>query len=260
VTAGGAPRSPRRRLPGYLGPAAWSATASLALCGWAVTAGALRRQLALTARARHEVRGPLCTAQLALGGLERSARVEAIDLELRRAALALEDLSGARHAAVWRQGPVDVHALILECAPGWHSLAACHGATVSVDGTPAFVVGDALRLAQACANLVANALEHGGGGTVCVRSFAADGRVRIEVADAGRGLPAPLPALLTAARGRRSPRGHGLAIAAAIAERHGGRLTAAPSPVGARLVVDLPQASQRRSRLAAPRRSLARAS
>ena len=48
-------------------------------------------------------------------------------------------------------------------------------------------------------------------------------------------------AVLTAtARTRRGPRGHGLAIAAAIAEQHGGRLTAAPVIGGARLVLELP--------------------
>ena len=69
-----------------------------ALLIWALTAGVLhargRREHMLAARARHEVRGPLCTAQLALDGLEPSARVTAIGMELRRAALALDDLAG----------------------------------------------------------------------------------------------------------------------------------------------------------------------
>ena len=44
------------------------------------------------------------------------------------------------------------------------------------------------------------------------------------------------------ARGRRGRRGHGLAIAEAIAADHGGRLFAAPSQTGARLVLELPKA------------------
>jgi signal transduction histidine kinase len=69
------------------------------------------------------------------------------------------------------------------------------------------------------------------------------------VADHGPGLPAPLSALVVAARGRRSPRGHGLAIASSIAERYGGRLISPASPRGARLVLDLPEAAcHRRSR------------
>ena len=70
-------------------------------------------------------------------------------------------------------------------------------------------------------------------------------RARIEVTDAGPGSALAGPELLTAARGRRSPRGHGLALAAGIAERHGGRLTTAPSPRGARLVLELPCAGAR---------------
>jgi hypothetical protein len=59
------------------------------------------------------------------------------------------------------------------------------------------------------------------------------------VRDGGAGLPAPLPTLLAAARGRRMPRGHGLAIAAAVAAQSGGRLVAGP---GARVAIELPAA------------------
>jgi signal transduction histidine kinase len=264
-------------------------TGWLALLVWALAASALhlrgRRQLVLAARAKHEVRGPLCTAQLALDGLERSARVEAIGMELRRAALALDDLGGARRRrwldplgraprrrwfdalgsarrrrwldplvpAQRPRGPsssVDVARLLADAAPVWRALADAHGAVLAVAPAPAFVVGDPLRLAQACANLVANAVEHGGG-RVRVTSSAVGGRVRVEVADLGVGLPAPLPELLAAARGRRSPRGHGLAFAAAIAERHGGRLIAIPALRGAHLALDLPEAPSPR-RLAPP--------
>ena len=85
-------------------------SAWLALLAWALAAQALhlrgRRRLVLAARAGHEVRGPLCAAQLALDGLERSARVEAIGLELQRAALALDDLR--RRAPPRRGGSLDV--------------------------------------------------------------------------------------------------------------------------------------------------------
>ena len=272
-----------------------------ALLIWALTAGVLhargRREHMLAARARHEVRGPLCTAQLALDGLEPSARVTAIGMELRRAALALDDLAGpprrrarltlerfagprrraplalddlagpARRAsgarggfvARWRwllghlyagvgrgrmddlAAGVDVARLLSDAAPVWRALAEARGARLAVEPSPAMVAGDPLRLAQAFANLVTNAIEHGGG-HVRVTSCTADGRVRIEVADDGPGLPAPLAQLITAARGRRSARGHGLAIAAAIAERHGGGLSAISTAHGARLALELPAA------------------
>ena len=108
---------------------------------------------------------------------------------------------------------------------------------------PTTVFADPLRIAQACANLVGNAAEHGGG-VVRVRVRATGDRVRIEVADDGPGLPASVSALTAAARARRGRRGHGLAIAAAIAEHHGGRLQAAPSDGGARLMLDMPAAHE----------------
>lgn len=196
-----------------------------------------RRRVVLAARAQHEVRGPLAVARLALGDLERTARVEAIDLELRRAALALDDLAGASRSR--RQEVVDLGRLVADVAPAWRALAEQHGGRLVVDPARARVSGDALRLAQACGNLVANAVEHGGG-LVHVRVLPAGRHVRVEVADDGPGLPAPVTALVVAARGRRSHRGHGLAIAAAIARRHGGRLTTAPSERGARVVLELP--------------------
>jgi signal transduction histidine kinase len=218
---------------------------ALALC--ALAAGALsvreRRRLVLAARAGHEVRGPLCAARLALDGLERSARVEAIDLELRRAALALDDLaaSGRRRPNSDRLEVMDVGRALREAAPAWEALAAAHGGALVLEPSPAFVVADRLRLMQACANLVANALEHGGG-EVRVRATTTDHAVRIEFNDSGPGLPAPVAELVAAARGRRTARGHGLAIAASIAERLGGRLSTAPSALGARLVLELPPA------------------
>jgi signal transduction histidine kinase len=215
----------------------------IAHLAWVLIVSALhargRRRVVRAARAQHEVRGPLTVAQLALSGLERTARVEAIDLELRRAALALDDLAGPGRAR--RREAVDLGRLIADAAPAWRALADRRGGTLTVEPVPARVTGDPLRLAQACANLVANAVEHGGG-RVHIRAFANGDHVRVEVMDDGPGLPAPVPALLAAARGRRSHRGHGLAIAAAIARSHGGRLTSAPSHSGARLVLELPAA------------------
>jgi signal transduction histidine kinase len=201
-----------------------------------------RRRVVRAARAQHEVRGPLTTAQLALGGLERTARVEAIDLELRRAALALDDLTGG--APERRREVVDVGRLLSDAAPAWHALAARREATLTLEPAPAFVIGDPLRLAQACANLVANAIEHGGG-RVRVHVTGDGLHVRIDVRDDGPGLPAPVTALVAAAQGRCSHRGHGLAIASAIARSHGGLLTSVPSD-GAHLVLELPAAPRSR--------------
>jgi signal transduction histidine kinase len=233
----------------------------IAASGWAgvLLMGAVhlrvRRRLVLVARASHEIRGPLCAARLGLEALAAEpARVVAIDLELRRAGRALDDLlaapSGAR--APDRPELVDVAELAQAHAPAWSAVAATHGAGLLVldAEAPAPVVADPLRVAQACTNLVRNAAEHGGG-LVRVRVRMAGELVRFEVADDGPGLPAPVAVLLASARSRQGRRGHGLAVAAEIAARHGGRVAAAP---GARVVLELPAATLA---IVAPRRAVA---
>ncbi len=110
------------------------------------------------------------------------------------------------------------------------------------------VWGDRLRLAQALGNLIANAIEHGGG-SVQVTLAPRARTIRIEVCDGGPGLPAPVAALARRPRRGRGARGRGLAIALAIAHRHGGTIAAAPTRTGARVVLELPAAA-----LAAERR------
>jgi signal transduction histidine kinase len=225
-------------------PVAASWVLTLAVIAFALRA---QRRLVLVARAAHELRGPLFAAQLGLHGLGgEPARVAAIELELQRAGRALDDLtaapSGARGES--REEPVDVGALVDAYAGAWGTLAAAYGAELHVDRPDdVTVLADPLRLAQACANLVGNAAEHGRG-PVRVRVRAAGGRARIEVADEGPGLAASVAALTATAGARRGRRGHGLAIAAAIAEHHGGRLTSCPSDSGARLVLDFPAAQR----------------
>jgi signal transduction histidine kinase len=236
-----------------------SFTGWLAASGAGLAAGAVWRALAgrmeSVARACHELRGPLTAARLGLQlgastGELTPARLRAIDLELGRAALALEDLdaAGRRQDRPWRALlPVDIRELLGDLVEAWRPVAAARGVELIVSwsgGSPA-VWGDRLRLAQAIGNLIANAIEHGagvvhGGGSVEVRGHGEPGRVRIEVLDSGPGLPAPVSELARRPHGGRGRRGRGLAIATAIIAGHGGRLAAAPCPRGARLVVDLP--------------------
>jgi signal transduction histidine kinase len=238
-------------------------TAVLATAGWLLAAGGLaaaallQRELArraeLVTRACHEVRGPLQAARLGLHLLGAAARagatVGAVDLELRRAALALEDLHAARVGGRVRdrRDTVEVGSLVRDAAAAWRPAATAAGVALRLDAPAngALVHGDRLRLAQACGNLLANAIEHGGT-RVQVRARADAGRVRIEVRDDGPGLPAPVADLAARARGGRGRRGRGLAIAADIAARHGGRLSAAPAARGACLALELPLARQSR--------------
>lgn len=225
------------------------------LGGWVVAAvaaallGSTRRRDAAgrerVARACHELRGPLQAAGLALHGAHgpgTAERIRAAEAELRRAALALRDLDAAPagRAAVDRRCRVDVGALVARHAAAWRALAEGHGAGLRIllPERPAVVLGDPVRLAQAAANLVANAAEHAGGAVELRVHAAGAGRVRLEVADDGPGLAA-LPRAPRDGRGRR---GRGLAIAGDVAARHGGRLAAAPAATGARLLLDLPVA------------------
>ena len=169
------------------------------------------------------------------------ARLRALELELGRAALALEDLEAARcRADRDRTERVEVRELLADSIEAWRPVANLHGVGLRLcwSGRDAAVAGDRLRLAQALGNLLSNAIEHGGG-EVEVSATAEGGGVRIEVVDRGGGLPAPVAELARhSSRARR--RGHGLRIAQAIAVTHGGRLAAAPSERGARLVLELP--------------------
>jgi signal transduction histidine kinase len=222
-----------------------------ALAGFAAVAAiraATERRMALVAEAAHELRAPLSAALLGLHGVVADAasarRVAAIELELRRAGLALEDLDAAprgRRAPECAE-PLDVQALLAEAVEGWRPLAGALAAELHFDaaGQRLVVRADRFRLTQAVGNLVLNALEHGAG-PVRLRAHATRTHVRVEIRDHGPGLPAPVAALAAGAphAGRR---GHGLAIAARVVARHGGRLLTAPVSAGACVVLELPRA------------------
>jgi signal transduction histidine kinase len=247
--------------------AAWPLVAA-ALAAIVVLRAELGRRAELVARAGHELRGPLCAVRLALHGAARDgaaeAWAEAVGLELERAGAALADLAAA---TTWRRppagrrrrvptagpvatadadpvlAPVDVAELVRAQSGPWAAAAPGIGRrlVVAAPAGEALVHGDRGRLAQAVGNLLANAVEHGDG-TIGLTVGCAGGVVRVEVTDEGRGLPAPLDRLVRGARGGRGTRGRGLAIAAGVAARHGGRLVTGPTRGGARIALELPAA------------------
>lgn len=233
------------------------------LAGWVLAAGAIaaaavarhrRASLAeAVARTCHELRGPLTAARLGIvlalrSGQPADPRLRALELDLGRATLAVEDLSDVsaprRPQAAVAGEEVDVAELLAESVEAWRGLATVHGGQLQLipsRGRP-IVLGQRLRLAQAIGNLVANAVEHGGG-TVRLGWRVDAGLVRVEVVDEGHGLPASVTELVRRRRRNAgSRRGHGLIVASAIAAAHGGTLTSAPSERGARLVLELPRA------------------
>ena len=242
---------------------------TLAISGWIATAAlllAVRHSLSAraeaVARACHELRGPLSAIRL---GLELGARrgqlppdrLRAIELELGRAALALDDLAQVprgsglggrrRRGAASVRERVDVEELLADSVEAWRAAAAAHGIDLRMwwSGDAAVVLGQRPRLAQATGNLLANAIEHGDG-PVEVSGRRETAVVRIEVADEGPGLPAPIAELSRRRRANHAAvHGHGLSIVSAVAAAHGGRLATAPSDRGARLVLELPLAEPR---------------
>ena len=215
----------------------------VAMTGWlcvAVLVARVRARQELIARACHELRSPLTAARLAL---EAGRAPGVVELELRRAGRAVDDLCAARRGrrAAELVEPVEVGELLGGVRAAWEPVADGLGRVLDVSGParPCFVRGDRVRLAQAVGNLVGNALEHGDG-VVHVRGHIAGGMLRIDVEDGGDGLPAPVDELAALARAGRGRRGRGLAIACDVARRCGGRLASAPSSCGARLVFELP--------------------
>lgn len=231
---------------------------ALGLLGWCAALAALgvamvqtlrlRERRELVARACHELRNPLTAARLLVATMERreeapGSRISALDAELHRAGVALDDLAAARVGRVveLRDEPVEVGELVEEQLASWHVVARAFGSDLRVGPTlPGVLVrGDRVRLAQALSNLVANALEHGRGPVdLVVRRRGA--AVQVEVADHGPGLPASMDELTRRRRGGRGRRGRGLAIADQIARSHGGRLATAPTEGGARIALELP--------------------
>lgn len=231
------------------------------IVSWALAAGGLgmaalaafelRRRREMVARACHELRGPLTAVRLSLATMQRRdeappERLAMLDRELRRAGLALDDFAAARSGRriLDREELVEVDELLEEQLHGWEAVAGAFDSRLVLGtGLPGWmVVGDRLRLAQAIANLIANALEHAPGRIELGARLVGPQHVRIEVVDEGPGLPIPLGDLVRRARGGRgrNGRGRGLAITAQIAARQRGRLVAERSPHGSRIGIELP--------------------
>lgn len=203
-----------------------------------------RRQQLEDARRRmvsdvsHELRTPIANVrgwlEAAQDGLAEPdprllASLHEETLHLQRLVDDLHDLS-LGDAGELRLEPVEIEVaeFLDQVAGAFRGAAEAAGVAVHPSAEPdAVVVADAVRLRQAVANLVANALRHTPpGGTVSLRGWTGG----IEVVDTGEGIPASdLPHVFErfrradAARSRSTGgSGLGLAIVRQIAEAHGG--------------------------------------
>jgi signal transduction histidine kinase len=116
-----------------------------------------------------------------------------------------------------------------------------------VPGRPVLLFGHRQLLAQAISNLVENAIRYGAsGGAIQIGVDRANGRVRIEVADHGPGIPTELRSEARKRFGRldasRSDEGAGLglALAEAIAHLHDGQLRLEDNHPGLLTMLELP--------------------
>jgi two-component system OmpR family sensor kinase len=237
------------------------------------------RLRSFAADASHELRTPVATirghAELALrhpGGTPEPVRrsLGRIEAEARRMGVLVEDLLLLARLDAGRplaREQVDLTRLALDAVEDARAAAPGHRWRLELPAEPTTVVGDRHRLAQAVANLLANARTHtpegtevtlrlddaardGDAGHDAAQDAAAGGEVRLSVTDTGPGLPPELAdrAFERFVRGDRArsratgSTGLGLAITRAIAEAHHGRIELESAPGRTVFTLVLPSA------------------
>jgi two-component system OmpR family sensor kinase len=214
-----------------------------------------------TADASHELRGPLATMRstidVSLSRPRRSAEyretLASVGEDVDRLRAITEDLLVLARADVGRmpldRQPVRLDVIAGEVLESFLATAAERGVSLGVErAEPVLVEGDERWLRQLVFNLLDNAVKFSADATAGARAAAVSlsvardaGTATLRVADTGSGIPdRALPRLFERffradeARPYRGREGFGLglAIAAWVAEAHGGRITAANRPGG----------------------------
>jgi signal transduction histidine kinase len=219
-------------------------------------------QRAFVADASHELRTPLTVIRGQLEVLaaqsspppEEVRRVEGlVQAEIARVTRLVDDLlllAKSEQTEFLRPEAVDLPTFVGDL---WDGMSLVASRRFELDAVPAGMLrADPDRLAQALRNLIANAVEHTEPDVGIVRMgvlTSPGGRVRFLIDDDGPGIPADQRERVfgrfhrtDAARDRASGgTGLGLAIVRAIADAHGGHVSAGVSPEGgARLELELP--------------------
>jgi two-component system OmpR family sensor kinase len=192
---------------------------------------AIRGYAELTRRGRDEVPPDLAHA---MGRVEsESARMTTLVDDL----LLLARLDSGRPLD---REPVELSALVVDTVNDAHAAGRDHRWLLDLPDRPVTVPGDAARLHQVLANLLANARTHTPAGTTVVTTLTTTthGCALVSVTDDGPGIPEPLQAEVFErfARGDSSrsraagSTGLGLSIVAAVVEAHGGRVSVRSRP------------------------------
>jgi signal transduction histidine kinase len=209
---------------------AWPLALALATVALTGRRRRMRRRTALN-RAVHELRRPLQALALSVPPGARR--------QLDAAAAALADLdreiNGGRPPV---RDSIEASALAADAVRRWRGPARELGRAVELRWRAGGcrILCEPNAVARAVDNLIANALEHGGG-TVRVEGTRAAGHVRLAVTDEGR---SSARSAAVAAQARDWRRGHGRAVVAAIAARHGGRFASCAHAGGTSAVLELP--------------------
>ena len=220
---------------------------------------AIERERRFVDDASHELRTPLSNLKAGLElALRRSRTADELEAEVRSAAEETDRLSrlaedllvlarADRGRLPIRREPVDVAILVDGTVESFAARAAERhvGIDVHVPGELRADV-DELRVRQALGNLLDNGIRAvPSGGRVRVAAERENGSLRLEVRDSGPGfppefLPVAFEAFTRPDAGRSRPHGGaglGLAIVAAVAQAHGGSVSAGNLPGGGAVVV-----------------------
>ncbi len=211
--------------------------------------------------ASHELRTPLTSMRGYAELLQRTPdmtredvllAVRRIEDETRRMGLLVDDLLLLARLDQGRpldRAPVDLTSMINDAVSDARAADPERAVTARV-AAPLVVTGDDLRLRQAVANLVRNALVHTPAGSpVEVSLEQQDGHAEIDIIDHGPGVPPAQRERIFERFHRADPHrsrdqggsGLGLSIAAAVVNAHGGHISVADTPGGgATFRIELP--------------------
>jgi len=220
-----------------------------------------RRVRTFVADASHELRTPLASirgyAELTRRGghdlpddvVHALGRVESESIRMTSLVEDLLLLARLDDGRSLERDPVDLSRLLADAVSDAHAAGPDHEWSLDLPDEPVVVPGDAARLHQVVANLLANARVHTPAGTAVVTSVTVDGAAAsIRISDDGPGIDERVrdSVFERFARGDSSrsraagSTGLGLAIVAAIVEAHGGTVAVESAAGNTVFTVSLP--------------------
>jgi len=216
----------------------------------------------------HELRTPLAVLRGEIEAIEDGIRqptpaaIHSLHAEVLQLGRLVDDLHQLALSDVgalsYRKEGVDLRELLDDLLAGYRPEIERRGLALAAElpGRPIAVFADGERLRQMFANLLDNALHYtDAGGRIAVRLHGLEEMAVVDILDSAPGMPENEMARLferfyrvEGSRNRRTGgAGLGLAICRNIAEAHGGRLSARPSPLGGLwLQVALPEQKEGR--------------